>query len=198
MFDSIYVKRKLPLNKELKGLDIKWSELEFQTKDLDNYLGKYTITKTGKLVENIRELEYVHYTEEEKKSKNRRAWDLYKDVKNAKEYDKDVKHHGVIILYSSVDYTDEEEFWVEFKAFFTHGKLDKMELFKCERQKSRTIYHKEWEDKRKLEDKKIWNRTKRILRYIGWGWFWRKMSKYCYVFSNFFGKLQLFIIRNLI
>jgi len=197
MFDTIHVKRKLPLNKELSGLDIKWSELEFQTKDLDNSLANYTITKTGKLVENVREFEYVHYTEEEKKSKDRKPWDLFKAVKTTKEYDQDVKHHGVIIFYTSVDYTDEEEFWVEFKASFTHGKLDKMELFKFEKQKSRKVYHRECDEKRKLEEQKLWNRTKRILRYIGWRWFWNKMSRSCYNLSRMFGKLQFLIIRHL-
>jgi hypothetical protein len=38
MFDNITVKKKLPLTKELKALDVKWDEEVFQTKDLDNLL----------------------------------------------------------------------------------------------------------------------------------------------------------------
>ena len=33
MFDTIFVKKKLPLTKELKVLDVNWEEVDFQTKD---------------------------------------------------------------------------------------------------------------------------------------------------------------------
>ena len=48
MFDNITVKKKLPLTKELKALNVKWDEEVFQTKDLDNLLDNYEITKSGK------------------------------------------------------------------------------------------------------------------------------------------------------
>jgi len=197
MFDSLHVKKDLPLNEELKALPIKWEELEFQTKDLENCLLHYTISEDGRLLEHIVEQEYIHYTEEEKKSKDRRPWDLYKDIIIKNEYDKEVNHHGVIVFYTSVEITDTEDAWVEFKAFFVYGKLDKIELLQYEKQPSKSIYNKEWEEKRKLEAKKLWNRTKKALYYIGWRWFWNKMSRYCYKLSSLFSKIQTFIIRNL-
>ena len=136
------------------------------------------------------EQEYVHYTEEEKKSKDRRPWDLYKDIIIKNEYDKEVNHHGIVNFYTSVEITDTEDAWVEFKAFFVYGKLDKIELLQYEKQPSRAIYNREWEEKRKLEAKKLWNRMKKILRYIGWRWFWNKMSRYSYKMSNIFSKIQ--------
>ena len=198
MFDDITCKKELPLNEELKTLPIKWEEVGFQTKDLENCLLHYTISEDGRLLEHVVEQEYVHYTEEEKKRKDRKPWDLYKDVTIKKKYDKEVDHHGVVNFYTNVDYTDEEEFWVEFNAYFVYGKLDKIELFKCEKNKSQTVYHKEWEEKRKIEEQKLWNRTKKILRYIGWGWFWNKMSRYCYKLSQVFSGIQTLIIRNLL
>ena len=197
MFDDITCKNELPLNEELKALPIKWDEIGFQTKDLENCLLHYTISEDGRLLEHVVEKEYVHYTEEEKKSKDRRPWDFYKDVKITNEYDKEIHHHGIINFYTNVDYTDEEEFWVEFNAYFIYGKLDRIELFKCDKQKSGKVYHKEWEEKRKLEAKKLWNRTKKALYYIGWRWFWNKMSRYCYKLSSLFSKIQMLIIRNL-
>ncbi|MEY5134931.1 MAG: hypothetical protein RL709_632, partial [Pseudomonadota bacterium] len=191
-------KKELPLNEELKTLPIKWDEVGFQTKDLENCLLHYTISEDGRLLEHIEEREYVHYTEEERKQKGRKPWDLYKDVIIKNKYDKEVNHHGVVNFYTSVDYTDNEEFWVEFNAYFIYGKLDRIELFKCDKQKSRTVYNQEWEEKRKVEEQKLWNRTKKILRYIGWGWFWNKMSKYCYNLSRVFSKIQTLIIRNLL
>jgi len=198
MFDDIKCKRELPLNDELKSLPIKWEDVGFQTKDLENCLLHYTISEDGKLLEHIEEREYVHYTEEERKQKGRNRWDLYKDVKITNEYDKEIQHHGVVNFYTSVDYTDEEEYWVEFNAYFIYGKLDRIELFDYNKQKSRIVYNKEWEEKRKIEEKKLWNRTKKILRYIGWRWFWNKMSRYCYKISHIFSKIQTFIIRNLL
>ena len=197
MFDDITCKNELPLNEELKALPIKWDEIGFQTKDLENCLLHYTISEDGRLLEHVVEKEYVHYTEEEKKSKDRNRWDFYKDVKITNEYDKEIHHHGIINFYTNVDYTDEEEFWVEFNAYFIYGKLDRIELFKCDKQKSGKVYHKEWEEKRKLEAKKLWNRTKKALYYIGWRWFWNKMSRYCYKLSSLFSKIQMLIIRNL-
>jgi hypothetical protein len=198
MFDDIICKKELPLNEELKTLPIKWEEVGFQTKDLENCLLHYAISVDGCLLEHVVEQEYVYYTEEERKQKGRNRWDLYKDVKITNEYDKEILHHGVVNFYTSVDYTDEEEFWVEFNAYFIYGKLDRIELFKCDKQKSRTVYHKEWEEKRKIEEQKLWNRTKKVLRYIGWGWFWNKMSRYCYKLSNLFSKIQMLIIKNLL
>ena len=198
MFDDITCKKELPLNEELKTLTIKWDEVGFQTKDLENCLLHYTISEDGRLLEHVEEREYVHYTKEEKKQKNRKPWDFYKDVIIKNEYDKEIQHHGVVNFYTSVDYTDEEEFWVEFNAYFVYGKLDRIELFKCEKQKSRIVYHKEWEEKKKIEEQKLWNRIKKILRYIGWRWFWNKMSRYSYKISRLFGSIQFLIIKHLL
>ena len=198
MFDDITCKKELPLNEELKTLSIKWEEVGFQTKDLENCLLHYTISEDGRLLEHVVEQEYVHYTEEERKQKGRKPWDLYKEVIIKNEYDKEVHHHGVVNFYTGVDYTDEEEFWVEFNAYFIYGKLDRIELLKCEKQKSRTVYHKEWEEQRRIEDSKLWNRVKRLLRYVGWRWFWHKMSRCCYSASSVFASIQTFIIRHLV
>ena len=197
MFDDITCEAELPLNEELKALSIKWEDEGFQTKDLENCMLKYTISKDGRLLEHIVDREYIYYTEEERKHKRNR-WDLYKEVIIKGERDEEVNHHGVVNFYGDIDYTEEENFWVEFNAYFVYGKLDKIDLIKCEKQKSRTVYHKEWEEQRKFEDGKLWNRFKRALRYIGWRWFWHKMSKYSYSLSSTFASIQTFIIRHLI
>ena len=198
MFDDIQCKKELPLNDELRAAGIKLEDTSFQTKDLENCLLHYTILEDGRLVENVVEREYVHYTEEEKKSKDRKPWDLFKDVKITNEYDKFVEHHGVINFYTGIDYTDEESFWVEFNAYFIYGKLDKIELAKCEKQKSTKLYNKEWDEKRKLDDKKLLNRVKKTLRKLGWTFLWRKVSNFFYQLSNFFSKIRMFIIRYII
>jgi hypothetical protein len=198
MFDDITCEIELPLNDELRALPVKWEDKGFQTKDLENCMLKYTISKDGRLLEHIVDREYTYYTEEEKKHKRTKPWDLYKEVIIKGERDEEVNHHGVVTFYSDVDYTEEENFWVEFNAYFVYGKLDKINLIKCEKQKSRTVYHKEWDEQRKIEDNKLWNRVKRILRCVGWSWFWHKISKCCYSASSLFASIQTFIIRHLI
>jgi len=142
MFDEIVVKKKLPLTKELKSLNVKWDEIKFQTKDLDNCLCNYEITKNGELLENVVEKEYTYYTEEERK--NLRSWSFIKDEKIIKEYNKKVEYHGVIRFYELFDLNEEEDIWIEFDAYFVYGKLDKIELAKTERQQSQKIKMDEW------------------------------------------------------
>ena len=71
MFDDIQCKKELPLNDELRAAGLKLEDASFQAKDLENCLFHYTILEDGRLVENVVEREYVHYTEEERKSKER-------------------------------------------------------------------------------------------------------------------------------
>ena len=49
MFDTILIKRKLPLTKEIKKAfpDTDWAQEGFQTKSLDNTMTIYTIKGTG-------------------------------------------------------------------------------------------------------------------------------------------------------
>lgn len=198
MFDTIFCQKELPLNEELKALSIKWNEFPFQTKDLDNSLSNYKITEEGLLVEEVTEGEYISFTEEELKSKYRKSWECYKEFVVTNKHDKKIEHHGVVNFYSDVDYTDEEELWVEFNAYFVYGKLDKIELKECRKEKSSAVYHNEWKTKRAEEAKKPWNKLKKSLSYIGWYWIWRNVGFFCYSLSRFFSDAQMFVIRNML
>ncbi len=59
MFDSIRIKKELPLPEELKPLNIDWTEQEFQTKDLENCLLNYWISENGELFDHVVEREYI-------------------------------------------------------------------------------------------------------------------------------------------
>lgn len=195
MFDSIHIKRDLPLNEELKQLSIDWDKIEFQTKDLENCLLEYIISEEGLLLEKVIEREYIPYTEEEKKQKGHKPWDIWKDVIKKSEELKAINYHGTIDLYTGVDATEEETFWVEFKAYFVYGNLDKIILSDFSRGPSRHLNMKNWEETKRLEEKKFWNRTKKFLNYFGWRKFWRKVSNLCYKISQLFSAIQIFIIR---
>ena len=143
---------------------------------MENCLLQYTISKNGRLLERFQEREYIEYSEEEKKNKNLRPWNLWKDVVIKNEYDKVVDHHGKINFYTNLEHTEEEDIWVEFIAYFVYGKLDKIELFRYEKTKSNRLHNKECEEQRLKENKKLWNRAKKFLNYLGWSWFWKKVT----------------------
>ena len=144
MFSYIFCKTPLPLNEELKSLNVKWSEVEFQTKDLDNCLEKYLITEEGCLAEEITEYEYTYYTEEEKKYLKLRPWDVVKDQKITKQYTKDVGFHGKITFYEILKFSETEDIWVDFDAYFIYGKLDKINLVKTEKIESRLLKNEKY------------------------------------------------------
>jgi hypothetical protein len=197
MFDSVYIKRDLPLSEELKQVSVDWKNIEFQTKDLENCLLEYTITEDGTLLEKVVEREYIPYTEEERKKIKPKPWNIWKEVIHKSEELKEVNHHGIVDLYCSVDYTEDDAYWVEFRSHFIYGKLDKIELLRSTKQESSKANAKKWKKAIELEEKKLWNRTKKFLNYFGWNKFWRKISNVCYKLSRGFAAIQIFIIRYL-
>ena len=192
MFDNIKCKKELPLTDELKTLSIKWDDVTFQTKDLDNCLSEYIISEEGELLEEIVEREYVYYTEEEKKQK-RNKWDFYKEVIEKNRYTKRVEFHGKITFYEIFDFSETEDIWVDFDAYFNYGKLDKLELVKTEKHESRKIRMNEYLEEQK---KKTSSFSYRFKKYSGWFWFWNKIGKISYNISRFFGDIHMLIIRH--
>lgn len=192
MFDNLKCKKELPLNEELKTLDVKWSDVTFQTKDLDNCLSNYVITEDGSLVEEIVEYKYTYYTQEEKKQKDHKPWNIVKDQEIVKQYTKQVNFHGKICFYEMFDLSDEEDIWVDFEAYFTYGKLDKIELAKVEKHQCRKI---RWKQFCEEQEKKKNNFSYKLKKYSGWFWFWNKVGHVCYKLSRFFGDINSFIMR---
>ena len=196
MFDSLRTKRELPLPEELKPLNINWTEQEFQTKDLENCLLNYWISENGELFEHVVEREYVPYSEEEKKSKNHKPWDLWKDVIEKEERDEKIDYHGKLNFYTNGNFSENQDFWVEFNAYFIYGKLDKIELSKFEFSESNKVLNRKWEQEYLQRQKQPWNRFKHYASYLGWKWFWRKVSNVLYFISEKISIIRTFIIRN--
>ena len=195
MFSYIKCKKELPLTDELKGLSVKWEEAQFQTKDLDNCLETYIISEDGELLEEVIEYEYTYYTEEEKKQKDHKPWNIVKDQKIIKQETKKVDFHGKITFYETLDFSDEEDIWVDFDAYFVYGKLDKLELAKVEKYKNR-----------KREADEYWNNynnkknsfSYKLKKYFGWFWVWKKIEKICYSLSKFLDSIRYYIIRDIL
>jgi hypothetical protein len=198
MFDTIIVKKDLPLPEEIKHLNIDWKSYPFQTKDLENCMLEYIITEDSKLVEHVVEREYIEYTDEEKKHKDHRRWNLWKDVIVKGERYENVDHHGTIAFYAYEDFNETQDFWIDFRAYFVYGKLDKIELLEFKKQKSHKITNKEIDEKQKQKQKLPWNVFKRYAAYVGWRWFWNKASRWCYEASRVTSSMQMFIIRHML
>jgi len=178
MFDTIFVKKKLPLTKELKALNVKWEELVFQTKDLENLLDTYKITKSGKLKHLWQKREW--------KDDDAAFLKGYFDVVD--EEWREVPHHGTVTFYTSHCTNDEkhwdalgdedqlsfddieliagDDWWVEFEAVFTKGKLEHIRLIKADKTpvKERIYNNKVWAVKRSEENKKLGRRIVNFLR----------------------------------
>jgi hypothetical protein len=193
MFSYIKCKKELPLTDELKGLSVKWNELQYQTKDLDNCLETYIISEDGELLEEETEYEYTYYTEEEKKQKDHKPWSIVKDQKIVKQETKKVDFHGKVTFYETLDLNDQESIWVDFDAYFIYGKLDKIELAKVEKYENRKIkmdeYWKTYESKQN-------SLSYKLKKYSGWFWSWKKVEKFCYSVTRSIDSIRYFIIRN--
>ena len=193
MFDSIKVKAKLPLNDELKSYNLKWEEIEFQTKDLDNCLCEYILDENGFLFEEVIEREYIPYTKEEREDKTIKPWNIYKDVKELSRTTKKLDYHGVLNFYCVEDISEKERLFVDFEAFFIYGKMDKLLLKTFEKNEIKP--YTDWIEKQKLEDKKLINKIKKLIR---WKFFWIKVANLFSYISGFFSKIQMLIFKYVI
>lgn len=195
MFDNIKVKRDLPLTEELKNLQIDWKETTFQTKDLDNCLFNYVITEEGELLCEHVELEYVYYTEEERKQRGHKPWDLVKETIEKNKHNEKVNFHGKISFYSMETISETEEAWIDFDAYFIYGKLDKIELVKVEKHKSRKHDAEKWMEEIQKRKNSF---SYKLRKYTGWFWFWKQISKVCSATSRILQDANMFIYKRLI
>ena len=197
MFDTILCKRELPLSELLQELKQDWSNTDFQTKDLECAMSLYVITEEGELHEEIVERDYIPYTEEELKLLTPKPWNAFKEIVVKNKYLKPIAHHGVINFYSSLKYTATQDIWAEFNAYFIYGKLDKIELFKVDLHNSQEINNQLWYEAQAAKEKLLWYRVKKVLNYVGWRWFWKRIATCCHKGQNLLSKLQWAIYGKL-
>jgi hypothetical protein len=198
MFDELTVKCKLPLSEELEKLNIDWTKIVFQTKDLDSTLSTYVIEENGTLIKNVVQYDYIPFTEEEKKNKNHKPWTLWKEVIELKRETQKVDIHGKLNIYSLVDFPDEQQGWAEFDVYFSYGKLDKIEQLELEKFESFNVRAKKMDELEKIENQKLGRRIKAKLRKFGWVKFWRAVSRILNKTQNGISSLNSFISRKII
>ena len=139
MFDTIEVHRKLPLAvvdgidssdvKDLKRL-VKWKDIEFQTKSLDDCLEHYKLSVNGKLY--VRRAKY----KEVRKKRSVMGIDLpMLEIDGEPWFEPASKVPTSLVFYSSVT-LEPFSYWVEFEAIFLKGKLYEIKLLAFEKNAS--------------------------------------------------------------
>ena len=131
MFDYVFCDYPLPLPEEAKNLKadfakgvkapIDWSKFEFQTKNFDGLLDKYTIEEDGQIYVEKVDRELVEH-------ENGEVEMIEKDSGIEK-----VEYTGELVFYN-MHLDEKDDYWVEFKALFWKGDLKEIELKEWKKQ----------------------------------------------------------------
>lgn len=172
MFDDISVAEPLPYSDEMIALGLNINDRSFQTKDLDCVMAKYYIQSRKLFIEKYKKETYI---EGNKNSKN--IFDRIGYLDRQEPYLEQVFYHGEIYFYDFIDnVNDKYDCWVEFKATFTKGNLEKIELFKFTKEENTERKEREriWKEKIEKEQSKWYNKFifntiiyRRASRFIG-------------------------------
>ena len=166
MFDNISVADPLPYNSEMSELGLDINNRSFQTKDLDCVLAEYII-QGGKLFE--RKYKEEKWVEGDSKSKN---WvDRIGRIERGDPYLELVNYHGEIYFYDYQDNVkDKWDCWVEFKAVFSNGVVDRYELIRFDKtdNSDRLIREKQWKEEMDRAEKVWYNKHFRYTRPYRW------------------------------
>lgn len=191
MFDDIKVLVELPLNEELKALDIKWDEEIFQTKDLENLLDLYEIRGDRKLYHLQQETEWEknedHFLGGHLKVISE-SWEVvpyhgtirfYTGYCDLKDLDKEPICGGREKTWDEIFNTQGFDWWIEFIATFDNGTCRQIRLDKIEKNpiSIRLAHNKEWALKNEMKQKQLSNRIISKLRKIP---SYRKVTKALY------------------
>jgi hypothetical protein len=198
MFDNIKCQYPLPIAGKLEELDVNWAKEVFQTKDLDNSLANYKISAEGRLIQEVVDEEWILYTKEEIAELKIKPWSIVKEVVEKGRHERDTNYHGIVLFYTSLEYSDSEDIWVEFKATFTNGDLQDVVLLEPYTLKSTKLSNREWQEKRDAEEKKPWHRFKRTVRPFGWRWFFSKLADLCGYTGRKLSSLQFMILKHIL
>ena len=168
MFDDIVVHRKLPLPKELpKELrDVKWKEVVFQTKCLENCLTEYKIAINGKLYAQKFDDEGAVF-----------AYNSFFDQKrqDTEMFWKSVAAPPSINFYTSFQ-KEKFDYWISFTAFFDpSSKLTKITLDQLDTEDNRARK----EQKKRFDEEIVANqKLQKKFIYKFYNIFWKKPLRY--------------------
>lgn len=152
MYDTIIFNRE-----SLSGIDervdkylslIEGSQISFQTKDLECYLLTYKV-KNGQLFYEKVEREWVE------------SDGMFGGYMNEISRSLEKREDTVTVYFYDLLFNDVADIWIEFKAVFIKGVLDKIELFKFEETCSKDRIEREKEAFKKMSEYFEYSKTLR-------------------------------------
>lgn len=209
MYDTIYIKTKLPLNKTQTKLfeNIKWDEVEFQTKDFDSCLITYFLEVDGKLYEEKIKGSHERVISEEEEAKikkqGRFCWPYEFKVKSKRKIFKAISQK--IIFYNIVEDIKGNEWWVDFEVNLIDGKIKgkiKLKELKLHRTKKQIEKdRKDWNLMLENEKKSFEYKFKALMNKITfnkWKCFCNFLLKITSFLEKSINKVHIWIIRHLL
>ena len=189
MFDNISVADPLPFTSEMRELGLDINNRSFQTKDLECVLAEYII-QGGKLFE--RKYKEEKWIEGDSKSEN---WlDRIGRIERGDPYLEPVNYHGEIYFYDWQDNVNEKwDCWVEFKAIFSNGVVDRYELLRFDKTDNtdRLIREKQWKEEMERAEKVWYNKYFRHTR--PYRWFSNKWYRVFNTLGHFCNKAAMWV-----
>lgn len=188
MFDTISVSDALPFNTEMKELGLDINNYQFQTKSLDCLMDNYII-QGGKLF--IQKYKTEQWVEGDKDAKSFIPSAGY--IKREDPYLELVPYHGELCFYDYKDNVQSKwDCWLEFKAVFTNGTVDRYELieFKKTDNTERLETQKKYLEEIKEQENKWINKyffyTKPVRWFGNRVWYrgWYRLGNFCHSMSN--------------
>ena len=153
MFDTISISDPLPFTEEMISLGLDINNHNWQTKDLHNAMETYFIQGGELFVEKFNKEVWV---EGDKNAEH--FLDRMGHLERQEPYLKKIPFHGEIIFYDYAHDVDGKwDCWVEFKAIFTNGSLQKIELVKFNKEDNSERLEREKKWKEQLEhSERVW------------------------------------------
>jgi hypothetical protein len=205
MFDTIKCEVTLPINKKIaKNFRNKdWTEVAFQTKDLDCTLSNYIIKKNKSFVLKIEKNEWIPrkkekglrgFFEEIRKDKWKSPYEI---VHKGTSYRK-VKHTGVITFYSIEPDMNDNNWDLVFDAKFVDGLLVSLKLVDAKIWETAEEVKEKNESIAKLMSDSYNNPANKVRRFLNkvtfgyWRWSWNRIAG---IVSSTGNKISRFILR---
>jgi hypothetical protein len=174
MFDYISVSDSLPYSQDMIDFGLNTNNHPFQTKDLHRSLSNYII-QDGKLFEEKYKIyEWVNGDE-----KSDSFMDKLGHMKREDPYLEQILHHGTINFYHHAE-TEGYDHWIEYVAYFTHGKVEKIDLVEHRKTDNteRKAREAEFFANLRIEANKWYN------KYLFHTKLWRKINRLIYSILN--------------
>lgn len=186
MFDTLSISDTLPFTQEMKDLGLDKNDHSWQTKDLENCMELYFIQGGRMFLQKYRKTEWVSGNPNAKS-----VMDRIGHLNQEEPYLEPIYHHGEIYFYDfKQDVQDKWDCWIEFKAVFTNGMVDRYQLVEFNKTDSaeRKQKDKEWLDAINKESNKWINKYFLHTRPIRW-FSMKVWYRICNALANFFFKL---------